>query len=254
MLTDATVERFRQEGAESVATVRHGARSAERRATAVLIATGRQVVTTSLDLPLAGVACTERGIVVDAYARTTNPRIYAAGDVLGQLFFTQVAGYQGSVAIANALLPVRRRLDYRTIPWATFTSPEVARIGLGVAEARQRGIHVDTTRFDYRHNDRALTARTADENFIEIIHDRRGKILGAQIVGPGAGETINEVAIAMQQRLSLSQFSAASHAYPTLGMGLQQAALAWRARSALARHGRRLLKLIFAWQRRRATR
>lgn len=252
VITAATIERLRQDGESIVATIQHGTGNEERRAAAVLIATGRTVTTASLDLHLADVRTNERGIVVDDYARTTNPNIYAAGDVLGQRFFTQIAGYQASIAVTNALLSARRRLDYRAIPWTTFTSPEVARIGLTEAEAIQRGIRAESSRFAYQQIDRALTARAAEGNFIKIVHDSRGKILGAQIVGPSAGETINEIAIAMKQHLSLSQFSEASHVYPTLGMGLQQAALAWRAQSRLARNGRRILRPLFAWQRRRA--
>lgn len=254
VITGARVEQLTRADGAIVAQVRQDETVREHRATTLLVAAGRQIDTASLDLAAAGVVTTARGIAVDEHARTANPRIYAAGDVIGQRFFTHVAGYQASVAVANALLPARMRLDYHTIPWTTFTSPEVARIGFNEDEARAHGHKATSTRFDYRENDRALTARAAAGNYLTLVHDARGTILGAQIVGPSAGETINEVAIAMKHRLSLAQFSAASHAYPTLGMGLQQAALAWRAESRLARGGRVFLRPIFRWQRRRLAR
>lgn len=249
VITGASIDSVHHEGGEIVATIRTGQGQERCRAAALLIATGRKGSAHGLDLARAGVAMEQRGIVVDQYARTTNPRIYAAGDVLGQGFFTQIAGYQGSVAMANALLPARMRLSYDTIPWATFTSPEVAGIGLTVAQAQQQGRRVTSTRLPYHLNDRALTAREADGNFIKLVHDRWGKIIGAQIVGPAAGETINEIAIAMKAGLSLSEFSGASHVYPTLGLGLQQAALNWRAASPLARGARPFLRAYFSSRR-----
>jgi pyruvate/2-oxoglutarate dehydrogenase complex dihydrolipoamide dehydrogenase (E3) component len=252
VITGGAIEQIADEAGTIVATVRRGEHRERIDADAVLVATGRTPAVTGLELTRAGVAYSARGIRVDRYARTTNPRIFAAGDVLGHRFYTQIAGHQGSVAVVNALLPARMPLAYETIPWATFTSPEVAGIGLTLAEAASQQRRVQTTRFPYRLNDRALTARDADDNFIKLLHDRRGTILGAQIVGPGAGETINEIAIAMSAKLSLSAFSDASHVYPTLGLGLQQAALNWRADSPLARGGRPFLRAFFRLRRRMA--
>ena len=174
VITGATVERLAPDGEAIVARVRQGEGVRELRATALLVATGRAIDTASLDLAAAGVAATARGITVDEYARTTNPRIYAAGDVIGQGCFTHLAGHQASVAVANALLPTRTRLDYHAIPSATFTSPEIARIGLIEDGARARGHRATTTHFDYRENDRALTARAAAGHFLTIVHDARG--------------------------------------------------------------------------------
>ncbi len=253
VLAGATVERIRPNGEEWAATVpRDGARD-EIRATAVLVATGRRANVADLGLDLAGVEIGADGIIVDRHARTSNPAIFACGDVIGQLRFTHAAGYQAAVAVRNALLPAGPALDYRAIPWATFTAPEVGRIGLTEAEARERHRRVDVTRFPYRHIDRALAAREyADEGFIKLVHDPGGALYGAQIVGPDAGETINELALAMRHGLTVGDLSGAIHAYPTLGMGLQQAALAWRAGSRPARLARRVLRPIYGWQRRRA--
>ena len=254
VLTGATVERIRPDGGAWAATVlRDGAR-VEVRVAAVLVAAGRRATADDLGLELAGVELGKDGIVVDRHARTGNPDIFACGDAIGQLRFTHAAGYQAAVAVRNALLPAGPALDYRAIPWATFTAPEVGRVGLTEAEARERHRKVAVTRFPYRHIDRALAAREyADEGFVKLVHARNGTIYGAQIVGPEAGETINEIALAMRHGLTVGDLGSAIHAYPTLGMGVQQAALAWRVGSRPARLARRVLRPLFRWQRRRAT-
>ncbi len=253
VLAGATVERIRPDGGAWAATVlRDGAR-VEVRVAAVLVAAGRRAGVAELGLDRAGVAVGRDGIVVDRHARTSNPDIFACGDAIGQLRFTHAAGYQAAVAVRNALLPAGPTLDYRAIPWATFTAPEVGRAGLTEAEARERHRKVAVTRFPYRHIDRALAAREhADEGFIKLVHDPGGTLYGAQIVGPGAGETINEVAVAMRHGLTVGDLGSVIHAYPTLGMGLQQAALAWRVASRPARIARHVLSPVFRWRRRRA--
>lgn len=253
VLTGATVERIRPDGGEWVATVRRGGERDEVRVAAVLVAAGRRANADDLGFDRAGVDVGKSGIVVDRHARTGNPDIFACGDAIGQLQFTHAAGYQAAVAVQNALLPLGPTLDYRAIPWATFTAPEVGRVGLTEAEARERHGRVVATRFPYRHIDRALAAREhTDEGFIKLVHDPGGTIYGAQIVGPEAGETVNEVAVAMRHGLKLGDLGTAIHAYPTLGMGLQQAALTWRIGSRPARLVRRALRPLFRWQRRRA--
>jgi pyruvate/2-oxoglutarate dehydrogenase complex dihydrolipoamide dehydrogenase (E3) component len=215
----------------------------------VLVATGRRVDVAALHLDAAGVAVGQNGVVVDEYARTTNPAIYACGDAIGQLRFTHAAGYQAAVAVRNALLPLRAKLDYRAIPWTIFTTPEVGHVGLTEAEARVQRHKVQVTRLPFTHVDRALTMHEADDGFIAIVHDTKGTILGAQIVGPEAGELTNELALAMKQGVTLGDLASTIRVYPTLGMGLQQAALTWRARSPAARRLRAILRPLFRWQR-----
>jgi pyruvate/2-oxoglutarate dehydrogenase complex dihydrolipoamide dehydrogenase (E3) component len=251
VLTGATVTSLQRDGEEIVATVRQDECDRTTHAAAVLVATGRRVDVAGLDLDAAGVAVGRDGVVVDEHARTTNPAIYACGDAIGQLRFTHAAGYQAAVAVRNALLPVRAKLDYRAIPWATFTSPEVGHVGLTEAEAHARHQGVQMARLPFTHVDRALTMHAADAGFIAIVHDPKGTILGAQIVGPEASELIDEIAVAMKQGLRLGDLASTIHVYPTLGMGIQQAALAWRARSPAARRLRAVLRPLFRWQRRR---
>ena len=251
--TGATVERVRPEGGEWVATVTRDEARDELRVAAMLVAAGRRASADDLGLELAGVEVGRDGIVVDRHARTSNPAIFACGDVIGQLRFTHAAGYQAAVAVRNALLPVGPSLDYGAIPWATFTDPEVGRVGLTEAEARARHRRAVETRLPYRHIDRALAMREhAEEGFITLVHNAGGTLYGAQIVGPGAGETINEVALALRHGLTVGDIGTAIHVYPTLGMGLQQAALAWRVGARQARLARRVLRPLFRWRRRRA--
>lgn len=255
VLTDATIAHVWRDGEATVATVVRDGEREEIHAAAMLVAAGRRASVADLGLDVAGVAVGPDGIVVDQHARTSNPHVYACGDVIGQLQFTHAAGYQAAVAVRNALLPTRATLDYRAIPWATFTTPEVGRVGLTEAAARVCHGRVSVTRLPYTHIDRALAMREgAEEGFIKLIHSPAGVLYGAQIVGPEAGETINEVALAMRHGLTLGDLGTASHVYPTLGLGVQQAALTWRAGSGGARRARRVLRPVFRWQRRRAAR
>ncbi len=135
----ATVTRLRREGGEIVATLHRDGAECEVRGAALLVAAGRRIDVASLGLDAAGVAVGPDGVVVDEHARTANPAIFACGDVIGQLRFTHAAGYQAATAVRNALLPFQTALDYRALPWATFTSPRSA------ASARPRRRRGDST-------------------------------------------------------------------------------------------------------------
>lgn len=191
----------------------------------ILVAVGRAPAVAGLGLDEAGVRFDPRkGITTDAYLQTTNKRVYAAGDVIGGYLFTHAAALQARLAIRNMLFPARGKLDERVMPWATFTEPEVAHVGLTEAEARrQNGDDVKVYTQQMRGIDRAVTeGETA--GLIKLVATARGKLLGAQIVGPSAGEYINELALALQQNLTLSDLAATTHAYPTVALGIQQAA------------------------------
>ena len=190
----------------------------------ILIATGRTPNVDSLNLEAAGVAYDRKGIQVDAKLRTSNKRIYAAGDVIGGYQFTHVAGYEAGVAMQNALIFPTKKADYRVIPWATFTDPELARVGLTERQARDRygdDIYVLKQRFD--GVDRAL-AEAAGEGFAKFITKPNGEILGAHIVGLHAGELIHEAVLAMSQNLKVSALQCI-HVYPTLSEINPKAAL-----------------------------
>lgn len=189
--------------------------------THLLVATGRTPRTDGLDLAAAGVASTERGITVDDRLRTTQPHIYAAGDCTGGFQFTHVAGWQGYVAVRNALLPfpVRGTLDWAA--WTTFTDPAIAHTGLTEADARRvHGDSIDVRMVRGGRIDRALVDGQP-EGFIKVIADGRGRVLGATVVGDGAGEAITEWTVAAQRQRTAGDLATALHVYPTYATASQ---------------------------------
>ena len=192
----------------------------------LLMAVGRQPNVGRLNLKAAGIETTNRGIKVDAGLRTTNRRVYAIGDVAGGLQFTHVAGYQAGIVIRSALfgLPAKQRTGH--IPRATYTDPELAHVGLSEAQAREKyGGNLEIVRFNFNHNDRAITERKA-EGLIKLMVVR-GRPVGASIAGPQAGELINLWSLVLANRLKLKQVAGMVAPYPTLGEVSKRAAGAY---------------------------
>lgn len=190
----------------------------------MLVATGRAPRTAGLGLQAAGVECDERNYVrVDDHLRTTNGRIYAAGDVSGHPQFTHLAGVHGSLAASNAVLGLRRATCTGTVPRVTFTQPEVAAFGVSPDHAAQDpGLHVRS--IAHEHVDRAVAeSRTA--GLTQLVLDRRGRVVGATIVGPRAGESLPELVLAARHGLRARDIAGAVHAYPTFGDGPWKAAI-----------------------------
>ncbi|MBD2258467.1 FAD-dependent oxidoreductase [Pseudanabaena sp. FACHB-2040] len=190
----------------------------------ILLSAGQVPNVEALNLQAAGVEVGKKGICVNAKLQTTNPRIYAAGDVIGGYQFTHVAGSEAAVALQNALVFPFKKMNYRVIPWATFTDPELARVGLSEAEARQQYSDVQVLKQEFAEVDRAL-AEAAGYGFAKIITRSNGEILGAHIVGPTAGEIIHEVVLAMTQKLKVDALKSMIHIYPTLAEINSKAAL-----------------------------
>ncbi|MDR3079845.1 MAG: FAD-dependent oxidoreductase [Streptomyces sp.] len=192
----------------------------------LLAVTGRHANTPGLGLEAAGVEMDEQGHVrVDGRLRTSNRRIYAAGDVTGTSAFTHLGGLQGSAAATDALLGVRRRIDYAAVPWVTFTDPEVARVGLTAEQARAR--HGDRVRVRTLGNDRVDRAVTdgRTEGFTTLVLDKRARIVGATVVAPRAGETIAHLAAAVRLGWTPSKYAGTVHPYPTYADGPWHTAL-----------------------------
>ena len=197
---------------------------------ALLVAVGRRPASGGLGLHDAGVEVDGRGFVcVDAQLRTTAKGVFAAGDVAEQLQFTHVAYQTGRIAAANALARVPlRRFDAANVPWVTFTHPEVARVGLTESQAVARGGRV--AYLPMSEVDRAITAGRT-EGFVKIITGPRpllrnvagGRILGATIVAPRAGEMLSELVLAMTTRMFPARVALTTHAYPTWSIAVQQA-------------------------------
>ncbi|MGK7918955.1 MAG: NAD(P)/FAD-dependent oxidoreductase [Trichodesmium sp.] len=181
----------------------------------ILVAGGRSPNVESLNLEAAGVEAGKQGIIVNEKLQTTNSKIYACGDVIGGYQFTHVAGYEAVVVLTNALFFPISKANYRVIPWATFTDPELARVGLTEKQARESyGDNICVLKQPFSGVDRAQ-AEAATNGFAKIITRGNGQILGAHLVGISAGELIHEVVLAMSNKLPVSALTGI-HIYPTL--------------------------------------
>ena len=189
----------------------------------LLIAAGRRANVDDLGLDAAGVEYSPKGIVVDDRLRTTNRHIYAVGDVAGGLQFTHVAGYHAGIVIRNALFRLPARVDTRAVPWVTYTEPELAQVGLTEPGARDRGLEVEALTWPFADNDRAQAERATD-GFVKVLLGRRGRILGATIVGERAGELIQTWVLALHNGLRIGSMAQFVAPYPTLGEASKRAA------------------------------
>ncbi|MFW6315927.1 MAG: dihydrolipoyl dehydrogenase family protein [Cyanobacteriota bacterium] len=197
----------------------------------ILVSSGRIPNVDSLNLEAAGVKYNEQGLEVNEKLQTSNKHIYGCGDVIGGYQFTHVAGYEAGVVVQNALFFPSAKADYRVVPWATFTEPELARVGLSEEQAKERyGDDVEVLKQEFADVDRAQ-AEGATEGFAKIITTRQGEILGAHIVGPSAGEIIHEVIMAMKNKLPVSALTGMIHIYPTLSEVNSKAALQLKKRN-----------------------
>lgn len=181
----------------------------------LLIAAGRRPNMDGLDLSVAGVETTPRGITVDAQLRTSNTRIFAAGDVSGGPQFTHVAGYHAGVLIRNILFGLPAKVDYTALPWVTYTDPELAHVGLTEAEARLASHPVTVLTQQLAGNDRARAERSTD-GLAKIILGGGGRILGATILAPRAGEMISLWGLAIQSRMRIGAVARLMAPYPTM--------------------------------------
>jgi pyruvate/2-oxoglutarate dehydrogenase complex dihydrolipoamide dehydrogenase (E3) component len=204
-----------------------GGEGAEIEADELLVAVGRAPNVEGLGLEAAGVEHGRRGVVVDDRLRTTNKRIYAAGDVASRFKFTHVADAEARIVIQNALFFGRKKASGLIVPWCTYTSPEVAHVGLSARDARERGIAVDTVTVPLEATDRARL--DGDEGFLRV-HVKAGgdEILGATLVAPHAGETISEITLAMAAGAGLGKIAEVIHPYPTQAEVIKRAADQWR--------------------------
>jgi pyruvate/2-oxoglutarate dehydrogenase complex dihydrolipoamide dehydrogenase (E3) component len=193
-------------------------------ATHLLVAAGRAPNVEDLDLDKAEVAFTRRGVTVDKGLRTSNRRVYAIGDVNGLHPFTHMAGFHGALVIRSALFRLPVNVHATALPWTTYTDPEMAQVGLSEAQARERhGDGVRVVRWPLHDNDRAQTERET-AGLVKVVADRRGRVLGAGIAAPRAGELIHVWCLAMAKGLKLGTVAQMVVPYPTLGEASKRAA------------------------------
>ncbi len=213
----------------------------------LLVAVGREPVTDGLGLERVGVELSPSGAIrVDPTLRTTGDHVYAAGDVVGELIFTHVAGYHGLLAAANALFRLRRRVDYTAVPRVVFTDPEMAAVGMTEDQAAQRlGERPLVFRHDYRDSDRAITSAEA-RGFAKLVTGAKGELLGATILAPAAGESVAEVARLIRDGGKVGELSRVVHAYPTFTEGPSRAAERWWSHRLRGPGRRGLLRALLA--------
>jgi pyruvate/2-oxoglutarate dehydrogenase complex dihydrolipoamide dehydrogenase (E3) component len=209
---------------------------------ALLVAVGRRASVEGLGLAAAGVSYDARGIEVDARMRTSQKHIYACGDVCGPYPLTHMAEYQAGIVISNAVFRVPKRVDYRVVPWVTFSDPELARVGLTEQQARDKGLEPVVLRFPFQSIDRAVTDGQAGGFAKLVVHKR--KILGASLLGPRTGELIHELALAMKTRATIGDVAATIHAYPTLAQIHRRTVNTWYGAKLFSPATRRLVKWI----------
>ncbi len=256
VLVNHKAKRFAVEGGEKIliaeqADERGQGRDVRIPFDALLVAVGRVANTEGYGLEELGIATTRsRTIETDEYLQTIYPNIYACGDVAGPYQFTHTASHQAWYATVNALFGRFRKFkaDYRVIPWATFTDPEVARVGLNEQEAKEKNIAHTVTVYGIDDLDRAIADGEA-RGFVKVL-TRPGsdKILGATIVGEHAGDLLAEYVLAMKHGLGLNKILGTIHIYPTLAEANKYAAGAWK-RATVTQGQWAFLAALHAWQR-----
>ena len=221
VITGVQADRVTVRDDGSSKTVHCGARSWT--AAEIFVGTGRAANVDGLGLEDVGVLAGPDGVIVDGALRTSVRSVYAAGDVAGRHHFTHAAGYEAARALRNMFFPGSSSGEY-LVPWCTFTDPELAHAGLTEAQARaQHGdARVRVWRQDLAHSDRARTDSAADGE-LRIV-TAKGRIVGAHVLAPNAGEVINELALAIDRRLKLTELANVVHVYPTIALAIQQLA------------------------------
>jgi pyruvate/2-oxoglutarate dehydrogenase complex dihydrolipoamide dehydrogenase (E3) component len=209
----------------------------------LLVAAGRRPNIEALDLSAAGIAATATGITVDARLRTTNRRAFAVGDVAGGPQFTHIALYHAGIVIRNALFRLPAKVDYRALPWVTYTDPELAQVGVTEAAARTVASALRILRWRFAENDRAQTERDTAGS-VKIVARRDGRILGASILGAGAGDLILPWALAISQKLKIGALANLIVPYPTRGEASKRAAGSFYTPALFSARTRRLVRLL----------
>ncbi|HAF02340.1 MAG TPA: hypothetical protein DCG89_00860, partial [Spartobacteria bacterium] len=187
-------------------------------ASTLLICSGRRPNAENLGLDAIGLKTNDHGVVVNDYLQTSQPHIYAAGDVAGPFLFTHMADVQTRVVVRNILMPfqfLRQKIDYSVVPWCTYVDPEIATVGLNEAAAKNRNLDYDLIRQEIKDVDRAVV-ESEESGFVKVLVAKgTDKILGATLVCESAGDLMHEFVLAMKCGIGLSKISATTHAYPT---------------------------------------
>jgi pyruvate/2-oxoglutarate dehydrogenase complex dihydrolipoamide dehydrogenase (E3) component len=223
VLTGTKAVQFEKKDGKILTYLESGEEKQKLMTEALLVATGRRPNTEGLGLEQAGVEYDRKGVKADATLTTSQPHIFACGDIVGPYQFTHTADYQARIVVRNILIPWKRaKASYTWVPWVTYTDPEVAQVGLTEEEAKKKGISYSVYRFDWDGLDRAITDNE-ETGFIKVLTPPgKDKILGATVVGVHGGDVLHELVVAGKHGVGLSQLSATIHAYPTLSQSVQR--------------------------------
>ena len=247
VITNARFVKAGRNGDKKVVTAKQGDRLLSFEADEIILALGRQPNVEGLNLEVAGVEYDNKGIKVDDYLQTSASNILAIGDVIGGYLFTHVATCHAGVAVRNALVPVgKKKVDYRVVPWCTFTDPEAARVGLTPDEAEMQHKQVRIVKFPWAEIDRAQTENETTGFIKLVLAGKKDEIVGAHMVGARAGELLGELSLAMQHNLTLNDIFNTIHAYPTMNTGIQQAAFEAYLEGNAAANNRKIVRTVLS--------
>ncbi|MDX2434627.1 MAG: FAD-dependent oxidoreductase [Desulfobacterales bacterium] len=214
---DTSIVKIMEENGSKQVTIKNKEGKVETiSAETLLVAMGRGPNINGLGLDNIGLTFTNKGIEVDSRLRTNHKHIYAAGDITGKYQFTHAAGYEGGIVISNAIFHLPRKTDYTFLPWCTYTSPELASIGLNEKGATAAGIKYSVWTEEFKNNDRSL-AEGEETGKIKMLLDEKEKTIGVQILGPHGGDLLGEWVAVLNGKVKLSTLAGAVHPYPTLG-------------------------------------
>ncbi|MDE2290578.1 MAG: mercuric reductase [Elusimicrobia bacterium] len=245
----AKVERVEARGTEKVLRFSSGhGPSGERAFDAVLVGVGRAPNVEGLGLEAAGVAFGRQGVTVDDFLRTTNPRVYAAGDVCLGAKFTHAADFSARLVLQNALFMGRRRWSSLVVPWCTYTDPEVAHVGLYEKEAADRGLRARTFTQPLTEVDRAVLDGESEGFVKTLVEEGSGRLLGATVVAAHAGDLVGELSAAMTRGIGLAGLASVIHPYPTQAEAVRRLGDAYN-RTRLTPGVRRLMGKWLSWTR-----
>ncbi|MEN8232265.1 MAG: FAD-dependent oxidoreductase [Thermodesulfobacteriota bacterium] len=215
VLNSSIVKIRERDGSKQVTFKNNGGEIETISAQTLLVAMGRAPNIKGLGLENIGITYSNKGLEVDNRLRTNHKHIYGAGDITGKYQFTHAAGYEGGIVISNAIFHLPRKVDYTFLPWCTYTSPELASIGLNEKGATAAGIKYSVWTEEFRNNDRSL-AEGEETGWIKMLLDEKEKPIGVQILGPSGGDLLGEWAAILNGKVKLSTLAGAVHPYPTL--------------------------------------
>lgn len=248
LITNAKVQRAEIKGHIKRLALLDGDRPFEIDCDAILVAVGRIPNLEGIGLEAAGVRYSFQGVDVDERLRTSNPRVFAAGDVCSRYKFTHAADAMARLVIANALFLMRRKVTDLVIPWCTYTDPEIAHVGYYENEARSAGLDVASITQPLSDIDRAIIDAETD-GFARVHYDKKnGKILGGTIVARHAGEMLGELTLAMVAKQTAGALSSTIHSYPTQAEALRQIGDAYM-KTKLTPRMKTILAKWLAWRR-----